>query len=188
MWPRGVAGRRAAGAAQAAGAVPVKFNDWRPDFVVGTSLKYLCGGAGAAWLWADPETAAACEAEGAETLIPLLDLAIEKAAEQHVVFHDDRRAHAQDVPRRDPRQALGERLLIHQFPRLVERFFGARVLDQFDAHEAALGADVADDRMVVHFDEIDDAVLPPDKKALIQEVLVWYQKEHPIWFRWLQME
>jgi hypothetical protein len=42
-----------------------------------------------------------------------------------------------------------------------------------------------DDRMVVHFDDVDDAVLPPDKKALIQEVLAWYQRNHPIWFRWL---
>jgi len=41
------------------------------------------------------------------------------------------------------------------------------------------------DRMVVHFDDVDDAVLPPDKKALIQEVLAWYQKHHPIWFQWL---
>jgi hypothetical protein len=42
------------------------------------------------------------------------------------------------------------------------------------------------DRMLVHFDAVDDAVLPPDKKALIQEVLAWYQKHHPIWFRWLE--
>lgn len=42
-----------------------------------------------------------------------------------------------------------------------------------------------DGRMRIHFDEVDDAVLPPDKKALIQEVLAWYQKQHPIWFRWL---
>lgn len=48
-------------AAQAAGAVPLKLDDWRPDFAVGTSLKYLCGGAGAAWLWADPETAKDCK-------------------------------------------------------------------------------------------------------------------------------
>jgi hypothetical protein len=41
------------------------------------------------------------------------------------------------------------------------------------------------DRMVVHFDQVDDAVLPPDKKTLIQEVLAWYQTQHPIWFRWL---
>ena len=43
--------------AQAAGAVPVKLNDWVPDFAVGTSLKYLCGGPGAAYLWAQPDTA-----------------------------------------------------------------------------------------------------------------------------------
>ncbi len=47
--------------AQAAGTTPVRLNQWRPDFAVGTSLKYLCGGAGAAFLWADPETAAACK-------------------------------------------------------------------------------------------------------------------------------
>lgn len=46
--------------AQGAGAVPVRLNEWRPDFAVGTSLKYLCGGAGAAFLWADPETASLC--------------------------------------------------------------------------------------------------------------------------------
>ena len=44
--------------AQAAGTVPVHLNAWRPDFAVGTSLKYLCGGAGAAYLWADREGAA----------------------------------------------------------------------------------------------------------------------------------
>ncbi len=42
------------------------------------------------------------------------------------------------------------------------------------------------DRMVIDFDEVDDAVLPPDKKALIREVLAWYQKHHPIWFHWLE--
>ena len=41
------------------------------------------------------------------------------------------------------------------------------------------------DQMVVHFDDVDDAVLPHDKKALIQEVLAWYREHHPIWFRWL---
>jgi hypothetical protein len=42
------------------------------------------------------------------------------------------------------------------------------------------------DRMVIDFDQVDDAVLPPDKKALIKEVLTWYQKHHPIWFHWLE--
>ena len=41
--------------------MPLKLDEWRPDFAVGTSLKYLCGGAGAAWLWAAPETARACK-------------------------------------------------------------------------------------------------------------------------------
>ncbi|WP_411816896.1 aminotransferase class V-fold PLP-dependent enzyme [Hyphococcus sp. DH-69] len=44
--------------AQAAGAVPVRLNEWQPDFAVGTSLKYLCGGTGAAFLWALRESAA----------------------------------------------------------------------------------------------------------------------------------
>lgn len=42
-----------------------------------------------------------------------------------------------------------------------------------------------DGRMIVHFDRIDDAVLPPDKKALIRGVLTWYRKSHPVWFNWL---
>jgi hypothetical protein len=42
------------------------------------------------------------------------------------------------------------------------------------------------DRMVVNFDQVDEAVLPTDKKALIREVLAWYQKHHPIWFHWLE--
>ena len=46
--------------AQAAGGTPVSLNAWRPDFAVGTSLKYLCGGTGAAFLWAAPETADRC--------------------------------------------------------------------------------------------------------------------------------
>ena len=34
---------------------------------------------------------------------------------------------------------------------------------------------------------VDDAVLPQDKKRLIAEVLRWYKKRHPIWFRWLEV-
>jgi hypothetical protein len=44
-----------------------------------------------------------------------------------------------------------------------------------------------DDRMVVRFDRIDDAVLSADKKALIREVLLWYKANHPTWFRWLEI-
>jgi selenocysteine lyase/cysteine desulfurase len=43
--------------AQSAGAVLVDATGWGADFVVGTSIKYLCGGPGAAWLWVNPEGA-----------------------------------------------------------------------------------------------------------------------------------
>ena len=42
--------------AQGAGAVPVNATVWNADFVTGTSVKYLCGGPGAAFLWANPDT------------------------------------------------------------------------------------------------------------------------------------
>ncbi len=45
-----------------------------------------------------------------------------------------------------------------------------------------------DDRIRVHFDRVDDAVLPPDKKALIREVLEWYRSNHPTWFHWLEID
>jgi hypothetical protein len=45
-----------------------------------------------------------------------------------------------------------------------------------------------DDRIRVHLDEVDDAVLPPDKKSLIREVLLWYKQCHPFWFRWLEID
>ena len=43
------------------------------------------------------------------------------------------------------------------------------------------------DCLQVNFEAIDDAVMAPDKKALIQEILRWYKKNHPIWFRWLEI-
>lgn len=44
--------------AQSAGAVPVSAAQWTADFIVGTSIKYLCGGPGAAFLWVNPDGAA----------------------------------------------------------------------------------------------------------------------------------
>ncbi|RMH17813.1 MAG: hypothetical protein D6696_14655 [Acidobacteria bacterium] len=46
---------------------------------------------------------------------------------------------------------------------------------------------VGSDGIRVHFERIDDAVMPPDKKALIRQVLTWYKENHPIWFRWLEL-
>ena len=42
-------------------------------------------------------------------------------------------------------------------------------------------------KMTIHFDRIEDSVLAPDKRQLIHDVLTWYQKHHPIWFRWLEI-
>ena len=39
----------------------------------------------------------------------------------------------------------------------------------------------------VHFDRIDDAVIPPAKKGVIRAVLEWYKTNHPVWFSWLEI-
>ncbi|MEM7585357.1 MAG: hypothetical protein AAF560_18350 [Acidobacteriota bacterium] len=44
-----------------------------------------------------------------------------------------------------------------------------------------------ENRMRLHLDRIDDAVLSAPKKHLIREVLGWYQQHHPIWFHWLEI-
>lgn len=40
--------------AQSAGVVPIDFGDWNADAVVGSCIKWLCGGPGAGWLWVNP--------------------------------------------------------------------------------------------------------------------------------------
>lgn len=41
--------------AQSHGIVPIDLRDWPVDFVVGSSVKWLCGGPGACFLWANPD-------------------------------------------------------------------------------------------------------------------------------------
>jgi len=41
--------------AQSVGIVPISLDEWDADFVIGSSVKWLCGGPGAAFLWANPE-------------------------------------------------------------------------------------------------------------------------------------
>jgi hypothetical protein len=45
-----------------------------------------------------------------------------------------------------------------------------------------------DDGMRIHLDQVEDAVLSPDKKKLVREVLDWYKTNHPLWFRWLVLD
>lgn len=40
--------------AQSAGVVPIDLREWGADFVVGSAVKWLCGGPGAGFLWANP--------------------------------------------------------------------------------------------------------------------------------------
>lgn len=41
--------------AQSAGVVPVVLNEWAADAVIGSCVKWLCGGSGAGWLWVNPD-------------------------------------------------------------------------------------------------------------------------------------
>jgi len=42
-------------------------------------------------------------------------------------------------------------------------------------------------QMRVHFDRIDDKVLPREKQEGIRRVLEWYKANHPVWFEWLEV-
>jgi hypothetical protein len=43
------------------------------------------------------------------------------------------------------------------------------------------------DRIRVHFDRVDEKVVPKDKQAGIRKVLEWYKANHPVWFEWLEV-
>jgi hypothetical protein len=43
------------------------------------------------------------------------------------------------------------------------------------------------DRIRVHFDRIDEKVLPKREQGIIREVLEWYKANHPVWFGWLEV-
>ena len=47
--------------AQSVGIVPIHIPDWQPDFVIGTSVKFMCGGPGACFLYAAPEITSQCQ-------------------------------------------------------------------------------------------------------------------------------
>lgn len=43
------------------------------------------------------------------------------------------------------------------------------------------------DTIRIHFDRIDDKVVPRDKQKTIRKVLEWYRENHPAWFSWLEI-
>jgi hypothetical protein len=42
-------------------------------------------------------------------------------------------------------------------------------------------------RIRVHFDRVDEKVVPREKQAAIRTVLEWYKASHPVWFEWLDI-
>lgn len=47
--------------AQSAGIIPINLTELAPDFLLGSSVKWLCGGSGAAYLWVHPDRIDMCE-------------------------------------------------------------------------------------------------------------------------------
>jgi hypothetical protein len=43
------------------------------------------------------------------------------------------------------------------------------------------------DKIRVHFDRVDEKVMPREKQAAIRKVLEWYKANHPVWFAWLEI-
>ena len=43
------------------------------------------------------------------------------------------------------------------------------------------------EKIRVHFDRVDDKVMPKDKQHAIRRVLEWYKANHPVWFGWLDV-
>jgi len=44
------------------------------------------------------------------------------------------------------------------------------------------------DGIKIHFDQIAEDVISPEDQNSLRDILSWYQKNHPIWFDWLQFE
>ena len=47
--------------AQSTGIVQIKTNTWAPDFMIGTSVKFICGGPGACFMYASDDMLSVCE-------------------------------------------------------------------------------------------------------------------------------
>ncbi len=43
------------------------------------------------------------------------------------------------------------------------------------------------ERVIVHFDRVEEDVMPKVHQARIREALKWYRANHPVWFNWLEV-
>ncbi len=47
--------------------------------------------------------------------------------------------------------------------------------------------DYEGERIFVHFDRIDDKVIPKKNQKILQDALHWYKANYPVWFEWLEL-
>jgi hypothetical protein len=86
------------------------------------------------------------------------------------------------------------------FSPLLERFFGGedytiRAVKVSDSGRirnelqtlCSQALEYDEDRIVVHFDRIDEQVIPAQRQRSMREVLAWYKRNHPVWFTWLEI-
>lgn len=45
-----------------------------------------------------------------------------------------------------------------------------------------------DNTIILHLDRIPEEVVPAPLQVKLKEILSWYRREHPIWFRWLKLD
>ncbi len=45
---------------------------------------------------------------------------------------------------------------------------------------------LGDGAVRVRFDPIEGVVLPAGRRARVRDALLWYKRDHPVWFRWLE--
>ncbi|ACG72959.1 conserved hypothetical protein [Anaeromyxobacter sp. K] len=43
------------------------------------------------------------------------------------------------------------------------------------------------EKIRVHFDRVDERVVPREKQEAVRRVLEWYKANHPVWFSWLEL-
>ena len=86
------------------------------------------------------------------------------------------------------------------FSPLLERFFAgedyrARPVKVSDSGRirnelqtlCSQALEYTDHTIRIRFDRIGDEVMLPEKQRVIRQVLEWYQRNHPVWFSWLEI-
>lgn len=71
--------------------------------------------------------------------------------------------------------------------RAVKISDSGRIRNELETWCSAALEPVGETGVRLHLDQVEESVLPPEKKAFMREVLGWYKRTHPIWFEWLEI-